>query len=204
MSEYKSAPQIRFKGFSDAWEQRKFSDYVEVSDEKNSNDIYNKTDVLSVSGELGIVNQIELQGRSFAGSSVSNYGVVNTGDIVYTKSPLKVNPYGIIKSNKGKTGIVSTLYAIYRPKNITNPFFVQTYFEQNARVNNYLHPLVNKGAKNDMKVSDSNALLGNVIFPKKTEQDKIYELFTNLGNLITLHQHKELKRRKDKNGHLRW
>lgn len=190
MSEYKSAPQIRFKGFSDAWEQRKFSDYVEVSDEKNSNDIYNKTDVLSVSGELGIVNQIELQGRSFAGSSVSNYGVVNTGDIVYTKSPLKVNPYGIIKSNKGKTGIVSTLYAIYRPKNITNPFFVQTYFEQNARVNNYLHPLVNKGAKNDMKVSDSNALLGNVIFPKKTEQDKIYELFTNLGNLITLHQRK--------------
>ena len=161
-----------------------------MSDEKNSNDIYNKTDVLSVSGELGIVNQIELQGRSFAGSSVSNYGVVNTGDIVYTKSPLKVNPYGIIKSNKGKTGIVSTLYAIYRPKNITNPFFVQTYFEQNARVNNYLHPLVNKGAKNDMKVSDSNALLGNVIFPKKTEQDKIYELFTNLGNLITLHQRK--------------
>ena len=199
-----NVPEIRFKGFVDAWEQRKFSDYVEVSDEKNSNDIYNKTDVLSVSGELGIVNQIELQGRSFAGSSVSNYGVVNTGDIVYTKSPLKVNPYGIIKSNKGKTGIVSTLYAIYRPKNITNPFFVQTYFEQNARVNNYLHPLVNKGAKNDMKVSDSNALLGNVIFPKKTEQDKIYELFTNLGNLITLHQHKELKRRKDKNGHLRW
>ena len=161
-----------------------------MSDEKNSNDIYNKTDVLSVSGELGIVNQIELQGRSFAGTSVSNYGVVNTGDIVYTKSPLKVNPYGIIKSNKGKTGIVSTLYAIYRPKNITNPFFVQTYFEQNARVNNYLHPLVNKGAKNDMKVSDSNALLGDVIFPKKIEQDKIYELFTNLDNLITLHQRK--------------
>lgn len=33
-------PKIRFKGFTDAWEQRKLSDYLEVSSEKNTNDIY--------------------------------------------------------------------------------------------------------------------------------------------------------------------
>ena len=74
----------------------------------NSN--FGKEDVLSVSGDYGIVNQIEFQGRSFAGVSVAPYGVVGTGDVVYTKSPLKSNPYGIIKTNKGKPGIVSTLY----------------------------------------------------------------------------------------------
>ena len=85
------------------WEQRKLSDYLDVSSEKNTADTYDKGDVLSVSGDYGIVNQIEFQGRSFAGVSVSNYGVVRTGDIVYTKSPLNANPYGIIKTNKGKT-----------------------------------------------------------------------------------------------------
>ncbi len=54
------------------------SDYLEGSTEKNTNDIYGKRDVLPVSGDYGIVNQIEFQGRSFAGASVSNYGVVHT------------------------------------------------------------------------------------------------------------------------------
>lgn len=173
-----------------SWEQRKLNEYLETSTEKNEDGTYTKEDVLSVSGEVGIVNQIELQGRSFAGASVLNYGIVNTNDVVYTKSPLKINPYGIIKTNKGKAGIVSTLYAIYHPKKCTNSKFVQTYFELDYRLNKYLHPLVNKGAKNDMKVSDDNALLGNVIFPNYNEQTKIAEIFEVLDNLITLHQHK--------------
>ena len=145
---------------------------------------------MSVSGDFGIVNQIEFQGRSFAGASVANYGVVETGDIVYTKSPLKSNPYGIIKANKGKNGIVSTLYAVYKPKQSANPEFVQIYFEQDARMNNYMHPLVNKGAKNDMKVSAENALKGQIVFPDIEEQRTISEFFRNLDTLITLHQRK--------------
>ena len=183
-----NVPEIRFKGFTEAWEQRKLSNYLEVSNEKNTNDVYGKQDVLSVSGDYGIVNQIEFQGRSFAGASVSNYGVVHTDDIVYTKSPLNANPYGIIKTNKGKTGIVSTLYAVYHPKKGTNSDFVQTYFEQHARMNNYMHPLVNKGAKNDMKVSAENALKGYVSFPNYEEQKAIAEAFSIIDCLITLHQ----------------
>ena len=190
MSETMKKPRIRFKGFTEAWEQRELSDYLEVSNEKNTNDIYGKQDVLSVSGDYGIVNQIEFQGRSFAGASVSNYGVVYTNDIVYTKSPLNSNPYGIIKTNKGKTGIVSTLYAVYHPKEGTNANFVQTYFEQHARMNNYMHPLVNKGAKNDMKVSAENALKGYVSFPNYEEQKAIAEAFSIIDHLITLHQRK--------------
>lgn len=143
-------PEIRFNGFTHDWEQRKLIDYLEVSSEKNRDNRFTKDDVLSVSGEYGIVNQIEFQGRSFAGASVSNYGVVENGDVVYTKSPLKSNPYGIIKTNKGIPGIVSTLYAVYKPKEITDSKFVQIYFELDSRMNSYMHPLVNKGAKNDV------------------------------------------------------
>ncbi len=181
-------PEVRFTGFTEAWEQHKLNYYLETSTEKNLEDHYNKDDVLSVSGDYGIVNQIGFKGRSFAGASVSNYGIVYTGDVVYTKSPLKNNPYGIIKANKGKSGIVSTLYAIYHTKENADYAFIQTYFEQDARINNYLHPLIKKGAKNDMKVSSDDALLGNVCFPSIEEQKKISAFFDNLDNLITLHQ----------------
>lgn len=166
-----------------------------MATQKNKLEKYGKNDVLSVSGDVGIVNQIEFQGRSFAGKSVANYGVVELGNIVYTKSPLRVNPYGIIKTNKGKPGIVSTLYAVYKPKENTNSNFIQTYFELDSRMNNYMRPLVNKGAKNDMKVSDVNALKGGVIFPKKVEQTKIEQFFSQLDNLITLHQRKMSKKK---------
>ena len=191
-------PKIRFSGFTEDWEQRKLEDYLEVSEEKNLNNEYTKENVLSVSGDVGIVNQIEFQGRSFAGILVNNYGVVKTGYVVYTKSPLKNNPYGIIKANKGGDGIVSTLYAIYKPKVNVNSNFIQIYFEQNARMNNYMQPLVNKGAKNDMKISSENALKGNVIFPIRKEQDTIVDFFFKIDHLITLHQSKLEKLQKIK------
>ena len=164
------------------------NEYFNVSTAKNKDNHYGKEDVLSVSGDYGIVNQIKFQGRSFAGATVANYGVVNTGDVVYTKSPLSTNPYGIIKANKGKAGIVSTLYAVYKPCKNVNSEFVQVYFELNSRMNNYMQPLVNKGAKNDMKVTAENALKGGVCFPKLNEQNAIVEYFRSLDHLITLHQ----------------
>ena len=183
-------PKLRFPEFTDAWEKCKLERYLKTSTLKNTESQYSKEDVLSVSGEFGIVNQIKFKGRSFAGASVENYSIVNTGDVVYTKSPLQNNPYGIIKANKGIAGIVSTLYAVYHPKEEADPEFIQTYFELHSRTNNYLAPLVNKGAKNDMKVSSDNALKGGVIFPTLPEQQKIGTLFRRLDRLITLHKRK--------------
>lgn len=188
MDKEKLLPSLRFSGYKDTWERNKLEHYLYVSNEKNTEGIFCKEDVLSVSGDFGIINQIEFHGRSFAGVSTANYGVVNTGDVVYTKSPLKANPFGIIKTNKGPAGIVSTLYAVYHPKENVYPDFIQVYFEQYVRMNQYMHPLVNKGAKNDMKVSDANALKGDVVFPKVDEEKKIVEYFVNIDRLITLHQ----------------
>lgn len=185
-----TVPEIRLDGFEGEWEINKLNKYLTVSKKKNTQQKFGKEDVLSVSGEVGIVNQIQFQGRSFAGVSVEMYSIVDTGNIVYTKSPLKANPYGIIKTNYGVPGIVSTLYAVYLPNENVFPGFVERYFENDLRLNSYLKPLVNKGAKNDMKVSDENALLGNVIFPKLEEQVAISDYFTNLDKFIQSHKDK--------------
>ena len=189
-SESELVPALRFEGFTDPWEQRKLGEYLCVSAETNKAYEFSREDVLSVSGEYGVVNQVEFQGRSFAGANVSGYGILRTGDLVYTKSPLKTNPYGIIKANLGRSGIVSTLYATYKTKNEANPRFIDVYFSLNPRVNRYLYPLVNKGAKNDMKVSAENAIRGYVVFPSLTEQAEIGALFAKIDSLIALHQRK--------------
>lgn len=190
MARKKKTPQIRIDGFTKDWNEGLLNQYLETSLEKNLDEVFSREDVLSVSGDYGVVNQIEFQGRSFAGASVANYGVVRTGDVVYTKSPLKENPYGIIKTNTGKPGIVSTLYAIYHPLETTYPEFVQWYFENNDRLNRYLNPLVNKGAKNDMKVSSDNALLGNVVFPEYDEQKAISDALVHIKTIILQYESK--------------
>ena len=72
MSEQRVVPEVRFAGFADPWEQRKLGDYLIVSGVKNLDSRFAREDVLSVSREQGIVNQIEFQGRSYAGASVLN------------------------------------------------------------------------------------------------------------------------------------
>ena len=184
-------PEVRFPGFTDAWEQRKLNNFLETSRLKNLDHKFKKEDILSVSGDYGIVNQIEFQGRSFAGASLKNYKVVEPQNVVYTKSPLKANPYGIVKANKGKKGIVSTLYAVYKTKGDVNANFVEYYFANDYRLNTYLKPIVNKGAKNTILISDDNAINGKVIFPLDyDEQKKIGVFLTNLDSLIALHQRK--------------
>ena len=181
-----TVPKIRFKGFEGEWKKKLLNECLSVCTEKNFDNIYNKEDVLSVSDDFGICNQIKLLGRSYAGKSVANYGILQTGYIVYTKSPLKAKPYGIIKTNHGPTGIVSTLYAIYAPKKDTNADFIEVYFDHAERLNKYIHPLVNKGAKNDMKVSSENALKGFIMIPSLAEQQAIASYFTSLDRQISL------------------
>lgn len=169
------------------WVESKLSHYLTVNNDKNEDLEYGKEDVFSISGELGVVNQIELLGRSYAGASVAPYGIVYPNDVVYTKSPLKVNPYGIIKTNKtGNAGIVSTLYAIFHCKDNVCPDFVQLYFESDNNLNNYLYPIVNIGAKHDMKISDENSLKGYVVFPPLAEQEKIAEILSVQDKIIEL------------------
>ena len=160
------------------------SDYLTENKERNKKGEFDKTDVLSVSGDYGIVNQIELLGRSFAGASVLPYHVVRHGNIVYTKSPLKEYPYGIVKANTGVDGIVSTLYAVYNIKNNVDAQFIEYYFSSANRTNRYFKPIVRIGAKHDMKIGNQEVLANKVTFPNLEEQTKIASLFRFLDKRI--------------------
>ena len=179
-------PPLRFPEFTDEWEKQILKEYLEENKTRNTKGWFSKKDVLSVSGDFGIVNQIEYLGRSFAGVSVANYHVVRKGDIVYTKSPLKEYPYGIVKSNKGVDGIVSTLYAVYEPKSNTISDFVEYYFALASRTNKYFKPIVRIGAKHDMKIGNDEVLENFVSFPCLDEQRKISQFLSLIEKRIAL------------------
>lgn len=179
-----NAPPLRFPGFEGEWEERNLSDFVTENKERNIKGYFDKTNVLSVSGDYGIVNQIELLGRSFAGTRVSQYRVVRHGNIVYTKSPLKEYPYGIVKANMGDDGIVSTLYAVYKVNGNADEKFIQYYFSLSSRINKYFKPIVRIGAKHDMKIGNQEVLANRVVFPSLSEQRKIADFLRLLDERI--------------------
>lgn len=193
-------PKLRFREFKEEWSHKPLNQLLVEKKQRNLKLFFGKSDVLSVSGELGIINQIKHKGRSFAGASVHNYHIVDNGDIVYTKSPLKSNPYGIIKVNKGNPGIVSTLYAVYTPREDTSGLFIDYYFRLHDRVNKYLRPLVHKGAKNDMKINNLHALSGHIYIPGKSEQSKIAEFLSVVDDKIFALQSKSILLRQYKKG----
>lgn len=185
-----SVPEIRFAGFTDAWEQRKLGECLTVATKRNGNS-YTKEDVLSVSDEYGCVNQIQFQGRSFAGNDISNYKIAEDGDIIYTRSPLQAKPYGIIKVMRGNPGVVSPLYIVNKPTEGNDSEFLYRVFDTPAKTNNYLCALVRKGAKNTMNISEDEWLSGNImVAPTHDEQHKIGQFFNQIDKVITLHQRK--------------
>ena len=179
-----NVPNLRFPEFSGEWTKTLLNNYLEENKERNKRGIFTKNHVLSVSGDSGIVNQIELLGRSFAGKSVLDYHVVRTGNIVYTKSPLKEYPYGIVKVNGGVDGIVSTLYAVYKVKETANGEFVEYYFGLPNRTNRYFKPIVRIGAKHDMKIGNNEVLANYVVFPCVDEQKRISDFIGLLDERI--------------------
>lgn len=122
--------------------------------------------ICSVSVSMGVVNQIEYLCRSFAAKTTSHYNVVHYGDMVYTKSPTGSFPYGIIKRSCIETPVaVSPLYGVYTPKEEAVGIFLNEMFCNPTKATNYLHPLIQKGAKNTIIISNQRFLENYVSLP---------------------------------------
>lgn len=189
MTKKSDAPAIRFKGFSDAWEQRKLSEITDKVTEKNAGLQYVET--FTNSAEFGIISQRDFFDHDIAKlGSLDGYYIVKTEDFVYNPRISTSAPVGPINRNKlGRTGVMSPLYTVFRPHDIDT-----TYLEYFFKCG-YWHSFMNFNGDSGAR-SDRFSIRDNVFFqmpipiPDIDEQRKIGELLTCLDNLITLHQRK--------------
>ncbi len=152
------------------WQKTELSNVLQERIEKNINGHI----ICSVSVSKGVVNQIEYLGRSFAAKETLHYNVVKYGDIVYTKSPTGDFPYGIVKRSYIKNDVaVSPLYGVYMPVNDYIGVILHFYFMQPSNAFNYLHPLIQKGAKNTINITNERFLKNSIPLPK-AENEAIY------------------------------
>ena len=168
------------------WQKTELKNVLQERNEKNANGY----DVCSVSVAQGVVNQIEYLGRSFAAKDTLHYNVVKYGDIVYTKSPTGDFPYGIVKRSNIKCDVaVSPLYGVYKPVNDYVGIILHFYFMQSNNAINYLHPLIQKGAKNTINITNGRFLENTIPLPKKEEETKCLAwILTSIQNKIILEQ----------------
>ncbi len=152
------------------WKKIKLNELlVEVKEKKGDQDI----PICSVSVQKGVVNQKEHLGREYAASNTTKYNVVNYGDIVYTKSPTGEFPYGIIKQSfLEKKVAVSPLYGVFKPINFEIGYLLHSYFQDKANINNYLHPIIQKGAKNTINITNKMFLSKEIQFPDDRKMQK--------------------------------
>lgn len=175
-------PERRFPGFSGPWAYEPLSSVLKDHKIKNTAG----REVFSVSMESGIVNQIEHLGRSFAAADTSHYNVGHRFDVVYTKSPLKAFPFGIVKQCKfdGEVAL-SPLYGVFAPKNPHVGLMIEAYFEAPERAQAFLSPLCQKGPKNTLQITNATFLSGRMSLPKEEgEQQKIADCLESVDLLI--------------------
>lgn len=151
------------------WQKKELRKVLQERNEKNTKGY----EVCSVSVTQGVVNQIEYLGRSFAAKDTLHYNVVKYGDIVYTKSPTGDFPYGIVKRSNIRYNVaVSPLYGVYEPVNDNIGIILHFYFMQPSNALNYLHPLIQKGAKNTINITNGRFLENTIPLPNSSEETK--------------------------------
>ena len=182
-----SYPEIRFKGFTDPWEQRKLSEITDKVTEKNAGLQYVET--FTNSAEFGIISQRDFFDHDIAKlGSLDGYYIVKNEDFVYNPRISTSAPVGPINRNKlGRTGVMSPLYTVFRPHDIDTTYL--EYFFKCGYWHSYMNFNGDSGARSDrFSIRDNVFFQMPIPIPDIDEQRKIGELLTCLDNLITLHQ----------------
>lgn len=179
------------------WEQRKLGEVIEGVSKKNTDGLYTQDDILACSLGTELDRKTIFYGLRSTEDSVKSYRIVNIGNVIYTKSPIKGYPNGIVRTCKIVDGIVPSLYCVYKKKeNISIPIdtrFIQSYLEDKGRLAQYLCPLVNVGARNNVNITDKEFLEGVIKIPMTVEeQTKIVDALEKINHLITLHHRKQI------------
>ena len=186
-------PAIRFKGFTDAWEQRKLGEVVERITRKNEN--LESTLPLTISAQYGLINQNEFFDKRIASKDVSGYFLVRNGEFAYNKSTSSDAPWGAIKRlDRYESGVLSTLYIVFKilDERKTSSDYIVTYYNTDLW-HKGIQAIAAEGARNHglLNVAPAGFFETNLTMPKDyAEQQQIGSFFQQLDHLITLHQRK--------------
>lgn len=186
-------PEIRFKGFTDAWEQRKLSDMVERVTRKNEN---RESELpLTISAQYGLIDQNEFFDKRIASRDVSGYYLLKKGEFAYNKSTSSDAPWGAVKRlDRYEMGVLSTLYIVFALKengNIDSDFLV-SYYDTDCW-HKGVQAIAAEGARNHglLNITPADYFETVLTVPSDVkEQHQIGSFFAKLDTLITLHQRK--------------
>lgn len=178
-------PELRFPGFTDAWEQRKFSDITYLSGIKNKE---NKPyESYSISNEFGFIPQDEQfeNGGTMRSADKSMYYIVSQNSFAY--NPARINVGSIGYYDKPNNVIVSSLYEVFKTIDIVDDKFLWHWFKSNQ-----FNRLIEKYQEGGVRLYFYYDKLckGTIDLPTINEQNKISNLLNSLDLYITLHQRK--------------
>ena len=191
--EKKKKPAIRFKGFTDSWEQRKLGDVVNRVTRKNQ-DLVSELP-LTISAQYGLIDQNEFFDKRVASKDVSGYYLIENGEFAYNKSTSTDAPWGAVKRlDHYENGVLSTLYIVFGIKE-NNPIdsnFLVSYYNTNLW-HKGIREIAAEGARNHglLNIVPADFFETELMIPQDIEEQKqIGKFFKELEALITLHQRK--------------
>ncbi len=194
-------PKLRFPEFRDAegWNETQLQKIARpVSDRAVTGDGDN---VLSLSGEHGLVLQSDYFGKKVAGDSAERYLKLLRNDFVYNDRTTKASTFGTIKRlSKYSGGIVSPIYKCFRFHADENPVFWEWYFESGSH-DAALGGLVNEGARaGRFNISITQFLSTTAWRPDAPEQQRIAECLSSVDELMAAQARKVDALKTHKNG----
>ena len=184
-------PKIRFKGYTDDWEQRKLEDLVDRVTRKNQ-DLVSELP-LTISAQYGLIDQNEFFDKRVASKDVSGYYLIENGEFAYNKSTSTDAPWGAVKRlDRYENGVLSTLYIVFgiKKNNPVDSDFLVSYYSTNLW-HKGIHEIAAEGARNHglLNIAPADFFETELTIPQDIEeQKKIGDYFTNLDHFITLHQ----------------
>ena len=178
-------PQVRFKGFNDDWEQRKFSDITFLAGEKNKDNL--PLESYSITNEHGFIPQDEKfeNGGTMREADKRMYYIVSPNSFAY--NPARINVGSIGYQNLGKNVIVSSLYEVFKTSADVDDRFLWHWFKS-YDFQKLILQLQEGGVR--LYFYYDKLCIGKICLPMLEEQCKIGKILNALDHLITLHQSK--------------
>ncbi|MBB1062297.1 restriction endonuclease subunit S [Limosilactobacillus fastidiosus] len=184
-------PKVRFKGFTDDWEQRKLKSISTRILRKNKD--LQSDRPLTISAQDGLVDQTDYFNKQIASKQLTKYFLLTRGDFAYNKSYSVDFPYGAIKRlNRYKNGVLSTLYLVFKPLDSVNSDFLEHYYDT-SKWYSEIYRNAAEGARNHglLNISAEDFFNTTLIIPVKVkEQNKIANLLNIINKLLSLQQRK--------------